>query len=225
MFQKFVDDQIRAIELTKVKLTKRKGVIACIKIFPPFSAAVENVYHGAAGHADGTPAVLQARQMIDEAYTRINKAMWDCLKHIAADARSTVIPGQAVDPDKQAMNHLILMVENMHHYIEEVDDGGVEGSALAEWKARALMDRAEALEEYVGKVVSRPLGKVLVSQYCICLARIHINEENRYMSKRQRTCWLRVCPDQALLLEPPIHATTRRRILTRTSLPKTQGPE
>ncbi|TKA36144.1 hypothetical protein B0A55_13522, partial [Friedmanniomyces simplex] len=48
----------------------------------------------------------------------------------------------------------------MNHYIEEVDDGGKEG-VLAEWRGKAMMERAEALEAYVGRVITRPLGKLL----------------------------------------------------------------
>ncbi|KAL1297335.1 hypothetical protein AAFC00_004881 [Neodothiora populina] len=164
LFQKFVDDQIRAIEDTKVKIKKRKGVIAFMKIFPPFAGAVENVYHGAAGRLDGTPAVAAARHMIDEAYVRINKAMWDSLKVIARESptATAITAAQGVDPeDKEILNYHILLIENMHHYIEEVDDGGKEGSVLAEWKGKALMDRAEHMEEYVIRVVRRPLGKIM----------------------------------------------------------------
>jgi hypothetical protein len=50
----------------------------------------------------------------------------------------------------------------MNHYIEEVDDGNREG-VLAEWKAKAMMERAEALDAYVTRVLRRPLGKLLVS--------------------------------------------------------------
>lgn len=173
-----MDEQIRAIELIKVKPGKRKGVYAFMKTFPHFSAAVENVYQGAAGRADGTPAVSGARQMIDEAYVRINKTMWDCLKFIASESHSMNIPGQAPDPEKELLNHKINMVENMHHYIEEVDDGGVEGSVLAQWRARALMDRAEALEEYVSKVIQRPLGKILVGCHNMFRVMISLTESN-----------------------------------------------
>ena len=56
----------------------------------------------------------------------------------------------------------------MNHYIEEVDDGGQE-NVLAKWKGKALMERAEHMDEYVKRVVRRPLGKVLVSlnQGCV----------------------------------------------------------
>ncbi|KEQ71586.1 hypothetical protein M436DRAFT_50641 [Aureobasidium namibiae CBS 147.97] len=168
LFQKFVDEQIHAIEDTKVKIKKRKGVIAFMKIFPLFSNAVESTYLSAARDHDGHAAVLGARQLVDDAYIRINRAMWDSLKVIAresptatgAAASATTAHGLEYE-DKEILNYHILLIENMNHYIEEVDDGGVEGSVLAEWKAKALMDRAEHMEEYVGRVVRRPLGKII----------------------------------------------------------------
>jgi hypothetical protein len=170
LFQKFVDEQIHAIEDTKVKIKKRKGVIAFMKIFPLFSNAVESTYLSAARDYDGHAAVLGARGLIDDAYIRINRAMWDSLKVIAresptaagAAASATTAHGLEYE-DKEILNYHILLIENMNHYIEEVDDGGKEGSVLAEWKAKALMDRAEHMEEYVGRVVRRPLGKIIVS--------------------------------------------------------------
>ncbi|KAG9715393.1 hypothetical protein KCU75_g23804, partial [Aureobasidium melanogenum] len=168
LFQKFVDEQIHAIEDTKVKIKKRKGVIAFMKIFPLFSNAVESTYLSAAREYDGHAAVLGARQLIDDAYIRINRAMWDSLKVIAresptatgAAASATTAHGLEYE-DKEILNYHILLIENMNHYIGEVDDGGKEGSVLAEWKAKALMDRAEHMEEYVGRVVRRPLGKII----------------------------------------------------------------
>jgi hypothetical protein len=170
LFQKFVDEQIHAIEDTKVKVKKRKGVIAFMKIFPSFSNAVENTFMQAAREYDGHAAVLGARQLIDDAYIRINKAMWDSLKVIARESPTAGAAAPAATTahgleyeDKEILNYHILLIENMNHYIEEVDDGGKEGTILAEWKAKAMMDRAEHMEEYVGRVVRRPLGKLIVS--------------------------------------------------------------
>lgn len=173
LFQKFVDEQIRAIEETKVKIKKRKGVIAFMKIFPSFAAAVETLFHTAATGAEYTSsfATQEVRNLIDDAYNRVNRAMWDSLKVIAKESPtvSTTAAGgvhgqQAADPeDKEVLNYHILLIENMNHYIEDVDERGKEGSVLAEWKARALMERAEHLDAYVGRVVRRPLGKILVS--------------------------------------------------------------
>lgn len=178
LFAKFVDNQIRAIEETKVKIHKRKGVIAFMRIFPHFSAAVENVFASVArADYDGPgESVAEVRRLVDDAYTRINRSMFDSLKTIAKESPGAGAPagaqnaaarqGGADDPeDKEMLNHHVLLIENMNHYIEEVDDGGREG-VLAEWRGRAMLERQEALEAYVGRVVRRPLGKLLVS-HCI----------------------------------------------------------
>lgn len=225
VFQKTVSEQIRAIEDTKVKIKKRKGVIGFMKIFPPFSAAVENVYHGAAGRADGTLAVAGPRQIIDDAYTRLNKAMWDSLKVIARESptATAVSAGQNVDPeDKEILNYHILLIENMHHYIDVVDDGGLEGSVLAEWKGRALMDRAEHMEEYVGRVVRRPLGKVLVSQAIVSHESLLMGYPYRILSNRLNIYWLQNCQGLKLRHDPHTPAA-QRRSLSRLMTPKRSG--
>jgi hypothetical protein len=176
LFAKFVDDQIRAIEETKVKIHKRKGVIAFMRIFPHFSAAVENVFSSVArADYDGqSESVAEVRRLVDDAYSRINRSMFDSLKVIAKESPTAGAPGGgthtaaarqggADDPeDKEMLNYNVLLIENMNHYIEEVDDGGREG-VLSEWRGRAMVERQEALEAYVGRVVRRPLGKLLVS--------------------------------------------------------------
>ncbi|KAG8626909.1 hypothetical protein KVT40_005854 [Elsinoe batatas] len=165
IFQKFIDAQVHAIEDTKVLLKKRKGVISFIRTFPHFSMAVENVFTGAARSAGNNPAVLDVRRMVDEAYERINQAMWIALKQIAKDS-PTIGTGQGgaqstEAEDKEILNYHILLIENMMHYLEEVDDGGDAQSVLAHWKGKAMMERSEHLDLYVKRVVRRPLGKLL----------------------------------------------------------------
>jgi hypothetical protein len=188
LFAKFVDDQIRAIEETKVKIHKRKGVIAFMRIFPHFSASVENVFSSVArADYDGqSESVAEVRRLVDDAYSRINRSMFDSLKVIAKESPTAGAPGGgthtaaarqggADDPeDKEMLNYNVLLIENMNHYIEEVDDGGREG-VLSEWRGRAMLERQEALEAYVGRVVRRPLGKLLVSQTPLEALHAHIN--------------------------------------------------
>ncbi|TKA26836.1 hypothetical protein B0A50_04282 [Salinomyces thailandicus] len=171
LWTKFVDEQVRAIEDTKVKIKKRKGVIAFMKIFPHFSAAVENVFAAVAREDYEGPAqsMSEVRRLVDDAYVRINKAMFDSLKVIAKESPSAGTQAQQVvrggvtgdDPeDKQMLNYHVLLIENMNHYLEEVDDGGRPG-VLMDWRDLATSERREALEAYVGRVVRRPLGKLL----------------------------------------------------------------
>ncbi|KAI9686618.1 MAG: hypothetical protein M1822_003629 [Bathelium mastoideum] len=165
LFNRFVDEQTRAIEDTKVKIKKRKGVIAFIRTFPNFCAAIENMLPT----GDGAER-LEIRNMVDEAYQKINKSMFDSLKVIAKESPAARVPGQVQgiavqsqgvnDPeDKEALNYHILLIENMNHYMEEVDDRA--SIVIAEWKKRAATEMQEHMEAYVNAVIRRPLGKVL----------------------------------------------------------------
>ncbi|ERF73871.1 hypothetical protein EPUS_05883 [Endocarpon pusillum Z07020] len=147
LFHRFIDDQVRGIEDTKVKLKKRKGVISFMRTFPNFSAAVEsmlphtiNTTTGTAGMGNGNEP-LEIRLIVNEAYSKLNKAMWECLNFIAKDEPSVsstsashaaghgggihvgsisaahAIAGNNNDPeDKEALNYHILLIENMNHY-------------------------------------------------------------------------------------------------------------
>ncbi|KAK8214021.1 exocyst complex component Sec3-domain-containing protein [Phyllosticta capitalensis] len=160
-FQRFVETQIAAIEDTKVKIKKRKGVIAFIKTFPHFSAAIENMLPAA-----DDPERSEVRSLVDEAYSKINKAMFESLKVIAKEsptamaAQAPGVSGVGADPeDKEALNYHILHIENMNHYIEEVDARG--DIVLGEWKERAQSEMNEHMSLYVDAVIRRPLGKLL----------------------------------------------------------------
>ena len=161
LWMKFVDDQIRAIEETKVKIKKRKGVIAFIKAFPNFSASIENMLPPASEEpADQS----EVRTMVDKAYERIIKAMFESLRVIAKE--SPAIQGSHIssvnDPeDKEALNYHILLIENMNHYVEEVDEHG--DAVLAKGREEARVDMEEHLRLYVDAVIRRPLGKLMVS--------------------------------------------------------------
>ncbi|KXX83353.1 Exocyst complex component 1 [Madurella mycetomatis] len=164
-FRKFVDEQIRAIEETKVKIKKRKGVIHFIRIFPHFTTAVENML----ANADPT---LNVRRMVDREYDRILKSMFDSLKVIAREnpamggsggGGSSIMTSStnSADPeDKEALNFHILLIENMNHFLEEVDNSrGLE--VLDDWKEAAQRELAEHMSLYLNAVMRRPLGKLL----------------------------------------------------------------
>ncbi len=153
LFNKFLDEQIRAIEDTKVKINKRKGVIAFIRIFPSFSTALETMLSSA--------EELDIRETVNNAYIRIHKTMFESLKVIARENPNVATSGAAMgDPeDKEALNYQILLIENMNHYIEEVDTR--KNSVLEEWKEKAVQELDEHLTLYLGAVIHRPLGKLL----------------------------------------------------------------
>jgi exocyst complex component 1 len=167
MFAKFVEEQVRAIEDTKVKFKKRKGVIGFMKVFPHFALGVENTF-ASVGRQDydrEADSLADVRKRLDDAYSRINQAMFDSLKVIAKEGPSAAPhpsrTGTEDPEDKELLNYHVMIIENMNHYITEVDDGGKEG-VLAEWKGKAEMERKEAMDAYIGQVIRRPLGKILV---------------------------------------------------------------
>jgi exocyst complex component 1 len=151
-FAKFVEDQIRAIEETKVKIKKRKGVISFIRIFPNFSAAVENMLVGVDEGAS-------VRRTVDKEYDRIIRSMFDSLKVIARENPATLTNSGADPEDKEALNFHILLIENMNHFLEEVDTRGLE--VLEDWKQNAADELAEHMSLYLGAIMRRPLGKLL----------------------------------------------------------------
>lgn len=155
-FAHFINEQIRGIEDTKVKIKKRKGVIAFMKTFPNFSIALENMLPPTRS-LDHLPV----RATVNNAYDRINKAMFESLKFIAKEspmaAQATATAG---DPeDKEALNYHILLIENMNHYIEEV---AIRNNSILEyWNFRARAEMSEHMELYLAAVIRRPLGKLL----------------------------------------------------------------
>ncbi|KAF2706285.1 hypothetical protein K504DRAFT_459588 [Pleomassaria siparia CBS 279.74] len=155
LFVRFVDEQIRAIEDTKVKIKKRKGVIAFFKTFPHFSVAIENMLPAA-----DEDSQLEIRRMVDDAYQKINKAMFESVKVIAKESPAVMASqGQGDPEDKEALNYHILLIENMNHYIEEVDARA--DTVLTEWKVKAENEMKEHMGLYVDAVIRRPLGKLL----------------------------------------------------------------
>ncbi|RAR16472.1 exocyst complex component protein [Stemphylium lycopersici] len=156
LFSRFLDEQIRAIEDTKVKIKKRKGVISFMKTFPHFSIAIENMLPSASEGGDQ----LEIRRMVNDGYQRINKAMFESLKVIAKESPTVMASqGQADPEDKEALNYHILLIENMNHYMEEVDARAV--PVLDHWKGKAQDEYDEHMGLYVDAVIRRPLGKLL----------------------------------------------------------------
>lgn len=163
LFHRFVDEQVRAIEDTKVKVKKRKGIILFMKIFPAFSSVVENMLPEASSKK---PESLEVRFIINDSYAKLLKTMWESLNFIAkenpagtADQARYGGSGAGDPEDKEALNYHILLIENMHHYVEEVDTRRL--VVLEEWADKANHDLYQHMRQYTDAVIRRPLGKLL----------------------------------------------------------------
>ncbi|KAL8661516.1 MAG: hypothetical protein Q9202_005525 [Teloschistes flavicans] len=153
VFNRFIDEQIHGIEDTKVKIKKRKGVIAFMKTFPNFSLAIEAML----------PPLTQLpiRTLIDDAYRKINRAMFESLKFIAKESPTAAqtAPSGGDPEDKEVLNYHILLIENMNHYVEEMY--AKDNAILSDWKLQAQQEMAEHMDLYLAAVLRRPLGKLL----------------------------------------------------------------
>ncbi|KIX96579.1 uncharacterized protein Z520_07845 [Fonsecaea multimorphosa CBS 102226] len=166
LFSRFVDEQVKAIEETKVKVKKRKGLISFMRIFPDFMAVVEDMIPQEFEHHTS----LEVRFTVDNAYGKLLKAMWESLNFIAKDNPAANSSGGTTtghsnapvsgDPeDKEALNYHILLIENMNYFVEEVKTHG--NVTLETWVERAERDQRSHLAQYTDAVIRRPLGKWL----------------------------------------------------------------
>ena len=152
-FKKFVDDQVRAIEDTKVKISKRKGVIAFVRVAPTFSTAVENMM-------EGVDPNLGIRRTIDREYQRIFRVMTESLMVIARENPAVqVAAGGEMMEDKETLNFHILLIENMNHIVEDLDTRQLE--VLEQWKEKAEREYRDHIGLYLEAAMRRPLGKLL----------------------------------------------------------------
>ncbi|KAK6096096.1 hypothetical protein MT418_003971 [Batrachochytrium dendrobatidis] len=108
IFEKFVIEQIKAVEDTKVTLRKRGGILPFVKTFPRFVDRMETML----SNWDGI-----ARKTVDKAYSRIIKSIFETLDAVAQQAGND---SKANSEEKDSLNIHILNVENMHHFHAEV---------------------------------------------------------------------------------------------------------
>lgn len=85
--------------------------------------------------------------------------MFDAMQAIAK--QSPTAGTQSVDPeDKEQLNYHIMIIQNMDHYIEEVDVKN--NSVLQDFRQKAEEEFKEHMGLYVGAVIRRYLEKTLV---------------------------------------------------------------
>jgi hypothetical protein len=107
-----------------------------------------------------------SRKLVDKAYARIIKSMFDTLE---AEAQQTIQAENKNNVDeKDSLNKHILIVENMHHFHSEIRAKKIPSLDSFVKQAKILYDIN--LESYGKVVVRKPLGKLLVSvRYHLCI--------------------------------------------------------
>lgn len=143
LFDRHVNEQIKAVEETKINSKKRRGVVPFIKYFPVYVGRVENQLIGA--------DALEIRGNVDLAYEKIVQVMFDSLKQMAK------MEGEG--EDKGQLNYHVILIENMHHFVAEM--GQLEIGSVASFLKRAESIYDENLNAYVRMILRRPLAKII----------------------------------------------------------------
>ncbi|CAG8567139.1 5970_t:CDS:10, partial [Diversispora eburnea] len=145
IFERFINDQLRAIEDTKVTSKKRKGIVIFIRIFPRFVERIE--------HSMKSADLLEIRRTVNRGYERIVKTMFESLDAIAKDA-DEFLPTSA--DDKEQLNAHIITLENMHHFYSEIRTRKI--MALEPFMRSARSSYDKHLEAYAKSVIRKPFG-------------------------------------------------------------------
>lgn len=152
--ERFVADQIRAIEQTKLTAKKRKGVVHFIKAFPQFVERIESQLVNA--------ETLQVRTAVDAHYEHICTTMFDALQTMAIPKMEGGTFGTSnTDEDKGLLNHHVILIENMFHFVKDVGRINTGHAALGPQLKRAQGMLEDAMSAYVQSVLRRPLGKMM----------------------------------------------------------------
>nr|CDI52043.1 related to Exocyst complex component Sec3 [Melanopsichium pennsylvanicum 4] len=150
--ERFVQEQIKGIEQTKLSVKKRKGVVPFMRIFPVFVDRVESQLVNA--------ETLNIRHAVDGYYAQMCGAMFDALQTIS---RVEVANASGGDEDKGQLNHLVILIENMYYFISEINKASRQrgNSALSGLVKRAETIYGDSLASYIQFVLRRPLGKMM----------------------------------------------------------------
>ncbi|OAD71491.1 hypothetical protein PHYBLDRAFT_187571 [Phycomyces blakesleeanus NRRL 1555(-)] len=145
MFERFITDQIRIIEETKVSSKKRRGILPFFRTFPIFALRLEIA-------AATIEPESETRKTVNEAYERVINGMMASLDSIARESDQT-------GDDKEQLNANIMYIENMHHFYHELRTHKLH--VLERWIKHAKSQYDSRLNAYIKVIIRRPLGKLL----------------------------------------------------------------
>ncbi|KAJ1922425.1 hypothetical protein IWQ60_006546 [Tieghemiomyces parasiticus] len=98
-FARFVDEQVKAIEETKVTAKRRIGILPFFRVFPKFVQKLEQ----AMGNSQ-----TESRKLVSQGYEKIVRVMFARLLAIARDADVVSYQTEDKDAGKEQLNAHIL---------------------------------------------------------------------------------------------------------------------
>ncbi|KAJ1951161.1 hypothetical protein EC988_004126 [Linderina pennispora] len=159
IFQNFVSEQARAIEATKFVTKKRVGALPYARIFPKFVAHIEELVGNSSS---------EARTIVDRAYGRISRLIFDSLDSQLREAERNVTKhSDDKDALKEQLNTYVMLLENLFVLLNGLQLFRT-GTAKPYFKPTLdqYIEQAQTLQRkvtaaYNRDMLKRPMGKML----------------------------------------------------------------
>ncbi|WVO23559.1 uncharacterized protein IAS62_004914 [Cryptococcus decagattii] len=143
----FVNKQVKSIEAAKTIIRRRKGIAFFVKHFPIF---VERVEQQMDGNGD-----LPIRIKVNEAYERVMTSVFGSLEQLAKMERTET----QANEDKGQLNYHVIMIENLHYFIEDVSQ--IKSTAMAGFLQRAKSLYEENMSMYIKLMLRRTFARFI----------------------------------------------------------------
>ncbi|WWC99370.1 hypothetical protein V866_006271 [Kwoniella sp. B9012] len=147
MLDYFINEQVRVIEASKITIKKRKGVAFFVKHFPVFIEKME-------AQLDGSDD-LPIRTKVNDIYEKITNTVFTSLQQLAKMDRAD---SQAAE-DKGQLNYHVIMIENMHQLVEDLEKLNSPVLGVFLQRAKALYE--ENMGIYVKLLLRRSFGRFM----------------------------------------------------------------
>ncbi|KAJ1980303.1 hypothetical protein H4R34_002505 [Dimargaris verticillata] len=149
-FARFIDDQLRAIDDTKVTAKRRIGILPFFRVFPKFVQKVDEQL----GNSQ-----TEARKLVGQGYEKIVTLMFNRLLAIGREADTSLNLTEDKDAMKEQLNAHILTIENMHYFYSALH--GTDIAILGRYVEKAKASYDESMTAYIKTIVRRPLGRLI----------------------------------------------------------------
>ncbi|RXK38676.1 hypothetical protein M231_03986 [Tremella mesenterica] len=144
----FVNEQIRTIEsAAKITVKKRRGVSSFVKHLPVFIDKLESQMEA--------NDELPIRGKVNTVYERLINAVLGGVQQLAKMDRAD---GQAAE-DKGQLNYHVIMIENMHHLVEDLSNLNMSVLSVYTERARGLYE--ENLTGYIKLLLRRAFARMI----------------------------------------------------------------
>ncbi|OWZ79276.1 exocyst protein [Cryptococcus neoformans Bt85] len=143
----FINKQIKSIEASKTIIKRRKGITFFVKHFPVF---VERVEQQMDGNGD-----LPIRVKVNEAYEKVMTSVYGSLEQLAKMERAET----QANEDKGQLNYHVIMIENLHCFIEDVSQ--IKSMAMAGFLQRAKTRFEENMSMYIKLMLRRTFARFI----------------------------------------------------------------